>query len=357
MNPRVEIIIIIFLTALVCIAPGALLLKKRITLYAGAVIASTILAIIAANALFKSTDSLPVVLGITAVSALVIFIMDKFEKASIAREHIVGILPPFIFSIALILISLFPVLSTNMDMDTILLGELVFLPLDRISFFGFDLGPIAIYQLLAVLAMNIALVALLGKEMVFSMFDPNYSMCIDHSPLRSRFVLLLAAVITAVVAFRIAGIIMIVGLIAAPAFIAALFTNRFWLLALLAGCIGAFSNFIGYAAAHILEITISATMTAALGIVFLLTALFAPIGGFWAKLARKKQGETNRAIALAAASIFENGDVRLLDGNRHLNSPLAEEYITHSEDGYTLTEKGRALAQDVIAACRVPDRL
>ncbi|MDR2400051.1 MAG: metal ABC transporter permease [Deferribacteraceae bacterium] len=365
-NPRAEIIIIILLTAIACIIPGIFLIKKRLAVYSCGIISSTLLGITAAYGLFKSLDLPPAILLAAAISAGIVICMDKLEKRAIPRIHLNGVIPPFIFSVALVFISFSPDLELNMDMDTILLGELVFLPLDRLTFFGFDLGPLAIYQLLGVIALNISILVFFGKEIVFSMFDANYSLMIDHSEVRSRFALLLATVITAIVAFRVTGIIMIAGLIIAPAFIAALFTNRLWLIIILAGFIGIISNLAGYAAAHTLEITISAAMITTLGIIFLITLIIAPARGLLTKQRLKKQGEIDKVIALTAAHLlrFESdgrGELpsKLTWGKDFVNTALnkGEDYFTAGEQGYILTERGRALAHAVIAGCKLPDKL
>jgi hypothetical protein len=217
--------------------------------------------------------------------------------------------------------------------------------------------------------MNIAMTVLIEKEMLFSMFDGNYSLMIDHSAVRSRFVLLIATIITAVVTFRVTGIIMILGLIIAPAFIASFLTRRLWLLIVLASFAGISSSLAGYAAAHILEITISASIVSALGVILLITAIFAPKSGILARRAVKKQAEIERAIALISAHLLRQEGNRKkaeVDFSRKFNWSRdfintvfnkAENYIISGENGYMLTERGRALARDVAASCKLPDRL
>jgi hypothetical protein len=214
--------------------------------------------------------------------------------------------------------------------------------------------------------MNIAMTVLIEKEMLFSMFDGNYSLMIDHSALRSRFVLLLATIITAVVTFRVTGIIMILGLIIAPAFIASFLTRRLWLLIVLASFAGISSSLAGYAAAHMLEITISASIVSALGVILLITAVFAPKSGLIARRAVKKQAEMERAIALISAQLLRQEGKAEVDFSRKFNwnkdfinavFNKAEDYITSGENGYVLTERGRALAREVAASCKLPDKL
>jgi manganese/zinc/iron transport system permease protein len=368
-NARIEIIIIIILTGIACAIPGVLLAKKRLARYSAGVVSTSILAIIAAYTLFGNIDIPPIILTITAVTLLIVLCMDRFVKAAVPEDSVIGVIPPLIFAAALILVSLFPDwdININLDIDSILLGELVFLPLDRISFFGFDLGPLVIYQLLGVIIINIAAVVLLGKEMLFSMFDNNYSKMIDHTPNRSRLVLLLTVIVTAVVAFRIMGIIMVLGLITAPAFIASFYARRLWLLIIAAAFAGTFSCLTGYLTAHILEITISSTMIAFLGLYLAVTALFAPGTGIIAAINRKKQLKTERAAALIIAYLFRHGQasgktdfaLRFNWSRDITNAALdrAGEYIVDAADGYILTEKGTELAELVTASCRLPDRL
>jgi manganese/zinc/iron transport system permease protein len=368
-NARVEIIIIIILTGIACAIPGVLMAKERLARYSAGVINSSILAIIAAYTLFGNIDIPPIILAITGITILIVLCMDKFIRASVPEDSVIGVIPPLIFAAALILVSLFPDwdININLDIDSILLGELVFLPLDRISFFGIDLGPLAVYQLLGVIIINIAAVVLLGKEILFSMFDDNYSKMIDHAPNRSRLILLLAIIITAVVAFRIMGIIMVLGLMTAPAFIASFYARRLWPLIIAAAFAGIFSCLMGYLTAHIMEITISSTMIAFLGLYLVITVIFAPNTGIIAEINRKKQLKTERAAALIIAYLFRHGQSsgktdfpRRFNWNRDFtNAALdrAGEYIIDDANGYILTEKGTELAELVTASCRLPDKL
>jgi hypothetical protein len=163
------------------------------------------------------------------------------------------------------------------------------------------------------------------------------------------------------------GIIMVLGLITAPAFIASFYARRLWLLIIAAAFAGTFSCLTGYLTAHILEITISSAMIAFLGLYLAVTALFAPSTGIIAAINRKKQLKTERAAALIIAYLFRHGQAsgktdfaRRFNWSRDItNAALdrAGEYIVDAADGYILTEKGTELAELVTASCRLPDRL
>ena len=87
---------------------------------------------------------------------------------------------PALFSIGVILVSRYTG-NVHLDIDAVLLGELVFTPLDRISLFGYDIGPRMAWVMGVILILNIAVLLLFFKEMKIATFDPGLSKSLGFS--------------------------------------------------------------------------------------------------------------------------------------------------------------------------------
>ena len=83
--------------------------------------------------------------GATLVGVGTVWLTEMIHNTGLVNEDAsIGIIFPLLFSIAIILVSLYSG-NAHLDVDTALLGEIAFAPFDRWIVSGTDLGPISLW--------------------------------------------------------------------------------------------------------------------------------------------------------------------------------------------------------------------
>jgi len=108
------------------------------------------------------------------------------------------------------------------------------------------------------------------KELKVSTFDAGLAAALGFSPIVMHYGLMTVSSITIVGAFDAVGPILVVALMIAPAATAYLFTKDLKRMLLLSCFFGVFAAISGYWLAHLLEASISGSMTTVLAVLFLL---------------------------------------------------------------------------------------
>ena len=121
----------------------------------------------------------------------------------------IGIIFPLLFSIAIILVSLYSG-NAHLDVDTALLGEIAFAPFDRWIVNGTDLGPVSLWISLGVAFINLVLVMLFYKELQLSTFDPLLAGLFGFMPALIHYVLMTMVSLTVVASFQAVGAILVI---------------------------------------------------------------------------------------------------------------------------------------------------
>ena len=188
-----------------------------------------------------------------------------------------------------------------------------------------------------------------------STFDVGLSSALGFSPVVLHYGLMSVSSVTIVGAFDAVGAILVVALMIAPAATAYLLTNDLKRMLVLSVVFGVFSAIAGYWLAHLLDASISGSMTTVLGIVFLLVYLFAPKKGLISVLYRQKQQRTE--VSLITFLLHLNNHTE--KSERHINHlqehinwqkvrsksvvdlALKNNMITIDNNIVSLTEKGK----------------
>ena len=88
----------------------------------------------------------------------------------IKEDAATGVVFPLLFSIAIIIISLF-INNVHMDVDAVLLGKLELSAIEQLVVFGVNIGPKLLYISLLVLIINLVFIKLFYKELKIVSFD------------------------------------------------------------------------------------------------------------------------------------------------------------------------------------------
>ncbi|MBY5958047.1 metal ABC transporter permease [Membranicola marinus] len=354
-SAQLDIQLIAAVVAAACAIPGVFLVLRKMALISDAISHSILPGIVIGFFITQDLNS-PILILLAAVTGIVtVVLVEIIQKTGLVKEDTaIGLVFPTLFSVGVILIAK-NASDIHLDIDAVLLGELAFAPFDRLLIAGRDMGPKSLWVMGTILVVTVTLMVLFFKELKVSTFDAGLSAALGFSPVVLHYGLMSVSSITIVGAFDAVGAILVVALMIAPAATAYLLTTDLKKMLILSVLLGVFSAIAGYWLAHLLDASISGSMTTVLGIVFLMVYLFAPDKGLLSVLYRQKQQRTE--VSLITFLLHLNNHSELSE--RHLNHlqehinwqevqsktvvelALKNNMITIEDQIVSLTEKGR----------------
>ena len=366
-SSQLEIQIIGALTAAACALPGVFLILRRMAMLTDAIGHAILLGIVLAFFVVSNLSSPLLIVGAALAGLLTVSLVEGLERTGRIREDAAtGITFPLLFGLGVILISRYAG-NVHLDVDAVLLGELAYAPFNRVELFGADLGPQALWVMLALLAMNGALISLLYKELKIGTFDAGLAATLGLAPGLVHYLLMASVSMTTVGAFQTAGAILIVSFIVGPPATAYLLTDKLHVMLLLATGIGAVSAVAGYWLAYLLDASIAGSMAVMIGLVFLGAVLLAPEQGVIAGVRRRASQAREFAETMLVIHLFnhehsaeESRENRVVHLNEHLrwtpeharevvDLAVQDGLVRLREDLLELTEAGRSRARDGMA--------
>jgi manganese/zinc/iron transport system permease protein len=314
-SPQIEIQLIAAIVAIACAIPGVFLILRKMALISDAISHSILPGIVIGFFITEDLNS-PLLILLAAVTGVItVLLVEAIQKTGLVKEDTaIGLVFPALFSIGVIMIAK-NANDVHLDVDAVLLGELAFAPFDRLFLFGADLGPKSIWVMGVILLVTLGLLFLFFKELKISTFDAGLSSALGISPVIMHYGLMSVSSVTVVGAFDAVGAILVVALMIAPAATSYLLTSDLKKMLVLSICFGVFSAIGGYWLANILDASISGSMTTVLGVVFLITYLFAPSKGLISVLYRQKQQRTEVSLITFLLHLNNHSEER----ERHIN--------------------------------------
>ncbi|WP_046755910.1 metal ABC transporter permease [Kordia jejudonensis] len=277
-SAQITIQIIVALVAVACAIPGTFLVLRKMSLISDAISHSILLGIVIGFFIVGDTSS-PLLIVLAAFAGIVtVFLVEFIQKTGLVKEDTaIGLVFPALFSIGVILIAK-NANDVHLDIDSVMVGDLSLAPFDPllinctegIADSCINLGPKAIWVIGTILVITLVLLFAFFKELKVSTFDAGLAAALGFSPVIMHYGLMTVSSITIVGAFDAVGPILVVALMIAPAATAYLFTKDLKKMLVLACFFGVFSAISGYWLAHLLDASISGSMTTVLAILFLL---------------------------------------------------------------------------------------
>lgn len=287
-----------------------------------------------------------------------VYLIESLQRTKLLSEEAsIGVIFPFIFSIAILLITHYAG-SVHLDTDSVLLGELSFAPFDRMTLFGMSL-PSSLVIMSGILIINIVFITVFFKELKLSSFDPLLSAILGFSPVLIHYALMTLISVTAVGSFNVVGSILVISFMIGPPLTANLLTHDLKKLLGLSAIIATINASIGFVMAFTLDVSISGSMALITGLTFLLVYLFTPEDGLISSSLRRhhQRKEFAELVILFHLYNHENEDAYADECGvdtiqEHLNwsytkvnkviTPLLEMGdINQQDDVYILSESGR----------------
>jgi len=213
---QLEIIAVAVVIAVACALPGTFLVLRRMAMLSDAISHAVLPGLVIGFLLAGRITSPLLLIGAALAGVATSALVELVTRSGRAREDAaIGLVFPALFALGVVLIARFAD-RVHLDTDAVLLGELAFVPFDRITAFGRDLGPRALWVGGALLALNAAFVGLLRKELALTTFDEAHASTLGFRPARVQLALVTAVSVTSVGAFDAVGSVLVVAFFAGP---------------------------------------------------------------------------------------------------------------------------------------------
>ena len=246
-------------------------------------------------------------IGAALTGVLTVVLTEALARSRLVKmDAAIGLVYPALFAMGVLLISLYA-RDVHIHVETVLLGEIGFVWLNTVTLWG-QRVPVAVVTLAAVLAVNLAFVLALWKELKLASFDPGLAAALGFLPGLLHYALLTLTSVTAVAAFDAVGAILFIAFVIVPPATAYLLTRRLWLMVLLAVLLSVAACVSGYALARYWNVSIAGMMASMTGVWFALALLFAPGRGLLAQALQARGQRREHDCRVLVAHLFTHQD-------------------------------------------------
>ena len=220
----IEVFAVLLITALTTSLLGVFLVLKGQAMTTDAISHTILLGIVLAFFITNDLRSPLLIIGATVIGLLTVYLIELISNSKLVKaDASIGIVFTALFAIAVILVSRYAD-DVHLDIDVVLMGQVLFAPLNRIDIFGISL-PYALVQLTIILLINIIFVLLCYKELKVTSFDPIFAAVSGLSATLIYYILMSLVSVTAVTAFDAVGSILVISFFTAPAMTCLLYTS------------------------------------------------------------------------------------------------------------------------------------
>lgn len=347
----IEVLFVLIFAALATGTLGVFLLLKKEVMTTDALSHTIILGIVLAFFLTEDTRSPLLILGASLVGVFTVVLIQWLQKIKLIKgDAAIGLVFSALFALAIILISRY-LDHIHLDIDIVLVGEVLFAPFNRMTFFGLDL-PVAIVQLGILTIVNLIFVFVLYRPLKMTTFDETFSMTVGIYTTLLYYALMVLVSVTAVTAFDAVGAILVISFFVAPAASAYLLVNRLSHVIGLTLLFAVFNSVIGFFIGYYMDLTISGTTATVAFITFMIVFLLNR-NGYLRRRIQIKQARVNLLQLLILIYIRSEESVGLSDVYAHFNYgektiDRALKYLQETrlvmfqEDKYHVTNEGES---------------
>lgn len=241
----IQILYVLFVVAASCGLMGSLLLQRESLMVADAISHTILLGIVLAYYVVEDLSSPWLIVGATLFGILTVIAIELLVKTGrIPNDAAIGLIFPFFFAIAVLIISKYYT-NVHLDIDMVLLGQVELSPLKRTELLGIRL-PTAFFQGVFVLLLNLGFILITYHSLRIRLFDRIYAETIGIRVNRLDFILMTLVSLTAVTSFESIGAILVIALMAAPAMTARLLVDSFSKSLMMSVVIAMINSAIGY---------------------------------------------------------------------------------------------------------------
>lgn len=279
-----QIMLVAIFVAIACSLPGIFLVLRGASMVSDAITHTVLLGIVLAYFVVRDLNSPILMVGATLMGVFTVWLIELVSKSKlVSYDGAIGLVFPFLFSLAIILITQFAS-GTHLDVDAVLMGQLGFTPFNRVILFGYDWGPLAMWRMIIILIINIIFISLFYRQLKVSTFDPQYAQSIGVSNTKLHYGLMTIVSLTAVGAFDAVGSILVVGFFVGPAIIGYMLSDNLKHIIAISVLVSIIVSVVGVYLAYKIDTTFSGMIAVAIGVLALVAILFSPKKGAFRKL-------------------------------------------------------------------------
>ena len=222
---------------------------------ADAISHSVLLGIVLGFFLAGNLDSPLLIIGAATFGILTVWATEGLTQTGLVEnDDAVGIVYPFFFALAVILITRFAS-NVHLDMDVVLTGEVLFAPFARIELFGWDL-PRAVVEMVVLFGVNLLFITLCFKELKVTTFDRDFGYMAGYNMTVLFYLLMTLVSITTVVSFDAVGAILVVAFLVGPGATAYLTSKTLSGMLTLSACYAFWNATLGYIIGIVLNLSL-----------------------------------------------------------------------------------------------------
>lgn len=252
---------------------------------ADAISHTVLLGIVTAFLITRELSGIHMLIGAIAAGLLTSVLVQWFHARGVQQEASIGVVFTTLFAVGVVLIAT-KVGNAHLDVKHTLMGEITFIPWEKIALPLIGEIPEAVFILSLVLIVVLVAIIAFYKEWKITSFDPALAASLGIPAVLMHYVFMSLVSVTTVAAFDAVGAIMVVAMLITPAAAAYLWTDRLSVMLILSGAFGVISAIVGYYIAVWLDTSISGSMAFSTGLLFAFSFLCSPKHGVIAKWIR-----------------------------------------------------------------------
>ena len=276
------------ITAIATLIPGIILVLKRNALIIDGMSHAVLLGIVVFLIFTQDINSPLLIIGGSLSAVLMIVIVELINRTKlIPYDAAIGLVFPALFSLSVLLINIY-LKNVHFHKESILMGEVAYLPFDQLNFRGISIGPKAMYLVGIIAIVNISFFMLFKKELQISIFDPIGAKSMGFMPTILHYIVMIIAAFTVMVSFRVVGAILVVGFLVVPAISGYLLTRTLMSLFVTSLVLTICSSLLGTGLATVLNWSIIGTVSMTMGVFFFIIYIFAPEKGILTQYKKKQ---------------------------------------------------------------------
>lgn len=369
-NPDVVIVLVGTLAGIASSLLGTFLVLRKSSLLADAISHSILLGIVLVYLITQNQYSPFFVLGAAMVGVLTVVLTELLSNSRrVKHDAAIGLVYPFLFAIAILLINLFA-RNVHIDTDAVLLGEIGMSWIDTTTVGRLEIPSTLLYMSFMT-TINLIFVIIFYKELKLATFDPGLAAALGFSPGLMYYLLLSLTSITAVTAFDSVGAILLVAFMIVPPSAAYLLTDKLWHMLMYGTAIAMVSSLLGYILAYQFDVSIAGMMVMVSGSFLFLAFLLSPRYGLVAQEIRRSTQRQSNAERMLLVHLYnhehdkeslEENAIEALQTHLRWQEAKARSIVARSLEDNTifkqdqrlfLSDKGRMLAQEVLEPWRL----
>ncbi|NQN67003.1 metal ABC transporter permease [Streptococcus suis] len=252
-----EVLLILLAVGSSCGLIGSVLVVRNQAMLADALSHSVLLGIVLGFFVSHSLDSPLLLFGAAVFGLLTVLAIERLHTRKLAQDAATGLLFTFFFALAVILISLFA-RNVHLDLDMVLMGEVLFAPLNRLDLFGLSL-PLALVKSVGLLLVLLVFFFLNFQALTLYLLDKEQAKLQGISTKRLELGLIFLVSLTTVSSFEAVGSMAVIVFLLAPSMAALPWSKHFCQFLVLGQCCAILMIVLGFGLASWLDLTMSGT--------------------------------------------------------------------------------------------------